>query len=59
MRYKDKLQAKIAKEYGLDTLITNHKEDSKLFNDNTKELYFKQFDKFLATLRKYNGTTDY
>ena len=25
----------------------------------TKELYYKQFDKFLATLKKYNGTTDY
>jgi hypothetical protein len=58
MKYKDKLQAKIAKEYGLDKLITNH-EDNKLFNENTKEWYFKQMDKFLATLRKRNGITNY
>ena len=54
MKYEDKLQEKIAKEYGLDKLITNHNEDNKLFNENTKELYFKQFNKFLVTLKKYN-----
>ena len=27
--------------------------------DKAKEVYYKQFDKFLAALRKYNGTTDY
>ena len=59
MKYKDKLQEKIAKEYGLDTLITNHKKENKLFNDNTKEWYFKQMDKFIATLRKRNGSTKY
>ena len=59
MKYEDKLQEKIAKEYGLDELITNHKEDNKLFNENTKEWYFKQMDKFIARLKKYNGTTDY
>ena len=59
MEYKDKLQEKVAKEYGLDKLITNHKEDNKLFNDNTKEWYFKQMDKFLATLRERNGITLY
>jgi len=59
MKYKDKLQEKIAKEYGLDKLITNHKEENKLFNDNTKEWYFKQMDKFIATLRKRNGSTKY
>ena len=58
MKYKDELQAKIAKEYGLDKLITNH-EDNKLFNESTKEWYFKQMDKFIATLKKYNGATDY
>jgi len=55
MEYKDKLQAKIAKEYGLDKLIHNHEEDNKLFNENTKEWYFKQMDKFLATLKSYNN----
>jgi hypothetical protein len=59
MKYEDKLQEKIAKEYGLDKLITNHEEDSKLYNENTKEWYFKQMDKFIAKLKKYNGTTDY
>ena len=59
MKYKDKLQEKIAKEYGLDKLIINHEENNKLFNENTKEWYFKQMDKFLATLRKRNGTTSY
>tara|TARA_Y100000593_G_C4213108_1_gene287870 strand:- start:177 stop:356 length:180 start_codon:yes stop_codon:yes gene_type:complete len=59
MKYKDKLQAKIAKEYGLDELITSHKEDDKLFNENTKKWYFKQMDKFLATLRERNGITNY
>ena len=59
MKYKDKLQEKIAKEYGLDTLITNHEEDNKLFNENTKEWYFKQMDKFLAKLKERNGTTEY
>ena len=59
MKYKDKLQEKIAKEYGLDKLITNHKEENKLFNDNTKEWYFKQMDKFIATLKKRNGSTKY
>ena len=59
MKYKDKLQEKIAKEYGLDALITNHKEENKLFNENTKEWYFKQMDKFLETLRKRNGVTKY
>ena len=55
MKYEDKLQEKIAKEYGLDKLITNHEEDNKLFNENTKEWYFKQMDKFLATLKSYNN----
>ena len=59
MKYKDKLQERIAKEYGLDKLITNHHEDDKLFNDNTKEWYLKQMDKFLATLKKHNGSTKY
>ena len=59
MKYENKLQAKIAKEYGLDKLITNHKEDNKLFNENTKEWYFKQMDKFLETLRKRNDVTKY
>ena len=59
MKYKDELQAKIAKEYGLDKLIHNHAYDNKLFSENTKELYFKQFDKFLAELKERNGTTDY
>ena len=27
--------------------------------DEAKELYYKQFDKFLATLKKYNGVTNY
>ena len=59
MKYKDKLQEKISKEFGLDELITNHKEDNKLFNENTKEWYFKQMDKFLSKLRERNGTTEY
>jgi len=59
MKYKDKLQEKIAKEYGLDTLITNHTYDNKPFNKNTKEWYFKQMDKFLAKLKERNGTTEY
>ena len=59
MGYKDKLQARIAKEYGLDKLITNHAYDNKPFDENTKELYFKQFDKFLVTLKKYNGAKEY
>jgi mevalonate pyrophosphate decarboxylase len=59
MKYEDKLQEKIAKEYGLDKLITNHEEDNKLFNKNTKEWYFKQMDKFLDALRERNGTTVY
>ena len=59
MKYEDKLQEKIAKEYGLDELITNHEEDNKLFNENTKEWYFKQMDKFLAKLKERNGTTEY
>ncbi len=59
MKYEDKLQEKIAKEYGLDKLITNHEENNKLFSENTKEWYFKQMDKFLATLKKHNGTTKY
>ena len=59
MKYKDELQEKLAKEYGLDKLVHNHSYDNKPFNENTKEWYFKQFDKFLAALRKYNGTTDY
>lgn len=59
MKYKNKLQERIAKEYGLDTLITNHKEENKLFNENTKEWYFKQMDKFLENLRKRNGVTEY
>jgi len=59
MKYKDKLQEQIAKEYGLDKLIHNHEEDSKLFNENTKVWYFKQMDKFIARLKKYNGATDY
>ncbi len=56
MKYKDKLQEKISKE---DKLITNHDEDNKLFNENTKEWYFKQMDKFIATLKKNNGVTKY
>ena len=59
MKYKDKLQEKIAKEYGLDKLITNHAYDKKPFDEKTKELYFKQFDKFLAKLKEKNGTTEY
>ena len=51
MKYEDKLQEKIAKEYGLDELITNHEEDNKLFNENTKEWYFKQMDKFIEKLK--------
>ena len=56
MKYKDKLQEKISKE---DKLITNHDEDNKLFNENTKEWYVKQMDKFIATLKKNNGVTKY
>ena len=59
MKYEDKLQEKIAKEYGLDKLITNHEKDNKLFNENTKKWYFNQMDKFLATLRERNRTTNY
>jgi hypothetical protein len=59
MKYEDKLQEKLAKEYGLDTLITNHAYDNKPFNENTKEVYFKQFDKFLAKLKEKNGITNY
>jgi len=59
MKYEDKLQEKIAKEYGLDKLITNHEEENKLFNENTKEWYFKQMDKFITTLRERNGITKY
>ena len=33
--------------------------ECELRKSKTKELYYKQFDKFLATLKKYNGTTDY
>ena len=28
-------------------------------DNEAKELYYKQFDKFLATLKKYNGVTNY
>ena len=48
MKYENKLQEKIAKEYGLDTLITNHAYDNKPYSEKTKEWYFKQMDKFIA-----------
>ena len=59
MKYEDKLQEKIAKECGLDTLITNHAYDNKPYSEKTKEWYFKQMDKFIAKLIEKNGTTDY
>ena len=59
MKYKDELQEKIAKEYGLDELITNNSYEDKPYNEDVREWYFKQLDKFIATLRERNGTTLY
>jgi len=59
MKYKDKLQEQIAKEYGLDKLIHNHSYDNKPYNEETKEWYWREMDKFIAKLIKKNGTTLY
>jgi len=59
MKYKDKLQEQIAKEYGLDKLVHNHSYDNKPYNEETKEWYWREMDKFIAKLIKKNGTTLY
>jgi len=59
MKYKDKLQEQIAKEYGLDKLIHNHSYDNKPYNEETKKWYWREMDKFIAKLIKKNGTTLY
>ena len=59
MKYKDKLQEKIAKEYGLDKLIHNHSYDNKPYNEETKKWYWREMDKFIAKLIEKNGTTSY
>jgi len=45
-KQEKELQAKIAKEFELDKLISKQKA-------------FKEMDEFLAGLRKKNGTTNY
>ena len=45
-KQEKELQAKIAKEFELDKLISKQKA-------------FKEMDEFLAELRKKNGTTNY
>ena len=59
MKYKDKLQEKIAKEYGLDKLVHNHSYDNKPYNEETEEWYWREMDKFIAKLIEKNGTTNY
>ena len=59
MKYENKLQEKIAKEYGLDKLVHNHAYAIKPYSEKTKEWYFEQMDKFIAKLIEKNGKTNY
>ena len=59
MKYKDKLQKKIAKEYWLDKLVQDNSYDNKQYNEETEKWYWKEMDKFIAKLIEKNGTTSY